>query len=193
MITPEEFRRRWGEEEFVHFPPDVVHRLNIPEEARQFLLQAGLPRQAEPFFVFDVGHNTLPTLPEYLSSYNLPLDYARYRLIAEKQHRWSDEINITHFICLDKQANGQVIWVLNDEDYPASLLNTSLLHLAEMLLIYREHRQWIYSLGTWNPIFNSDEWDQRQLDTASVLRKVDPEALLHEQGWYWIIVDVETT
>ena len=53
-MEPSEFKRQWeiGSDTLIVFPADYVAPAPIPNEAKHFLLAAGLPRDAAPFLSF---------------------------------------------------------------------------------------------------------------------------------------------
>lgn len=64
MISPNEFVEKWKniwEEELIKFSPDTLEGLDIDEEAKRFLIEAGLPDSAAPELNFKAG---LPSICE---------------------------------------------------------------------------------------------------------------------------------
>jgi hypothetical protein len=59
LVDPDVARAGWQDLERFHgvveFTPEVLARLPLPPDQRQYLQQAGLPRSAGPFLGFDVG------------------------------------------------------------------------------------------------------------------------------------------
>jgi hypothetical protein len=47
MMTAEQFIQAWGAEDLVRFPRELVEAIDIPQEAKMFLIEAWLPRWAK--------------------------------------------------------------------------------------------------------------------------------------------------
>ena len=72
MLSPQEFAAAWGLDCYC-FPPDVFQDVDIPESARAFLREAGLPLRAE--VQMDLYTAPLPLVPAFppMPPANLPL------------------------------------------------------------------------------------------------------------------------
>ncbi len=74
MMSPQEFAVAWGENQYI-FPPNVLRDVNIPENAKAFLLEVGLPIQAEvPLGFYVVPLPLVPASP--------PVQAAKYPLLS---------------------------------------------------------------------------------------------------------------
>ena len=79
MLSPKEFVARWGEA-LMRFPNQALESLSLSEEDKDFLAQAGLPRDAAPFLTFEVPKSgQIPTVAE---EWNQPKLFAVYRAIG---------------------------------------------------------------------------------------------------------------
>src|SRR5882724_3740611 len=65
LLTPQEFLARWNNRyDLAMYDPVAVRNLAIPENAKEFLILAGLPMKS----TFDESYNPLPTLEEAFGS-----------------------------------------------------------------------------------------------------------------------------
>jgi hypothetical protein len=186
MISPTEFTQQWGKDGLVSYEASLVNSLNIPDVSRQFLLEAGLPKQSF-ITTFDLGSNTLLPLPEAALRDNwayglrepFPPGYARYRLLGIKSFNVPPDSFDEMFVCLDEQQEGKVVWIYNEPDYHVKLLNNTVPQLAEMLLLIREdfyNRQKL----NWN---NAQEAEQYFINLKRSMLAVDISSLTDDQGW----------
>ena len=126
-----DFVKNWNSqnerEVLLHFPPESLADVKIPVDARNFLLEAGLPDSAAPFLNFEVPKKgSLPTVSQ---EWKLPENYSHFRVIGFNGS--GDPI------CLDENASGAVVYLNHDTRFERILINTSVLHLAESLLAFR--------------------------------------------------------
>lgn len=131
MISAHDFKQRWqagGEDILVPFPATSLEDVRIPENAKAFLIEAGLPADAAPFLSFELPKKgPLPRVPEKL--WHLTPDYARFRIIGSN--------GAGDPICLDEETEGQVIYLNHDNYFERLLINSSVFTLAECLLAFR--------------------------------------------------------
>jgi hypothetical protein len=106
---------------------------DIPASAKQFLLEAGLPKYCEPVVTFSHIGRGLKRVWEVYSPYSWKEEEKQnlkpYFLIGS-----DDEGNP---ICMDESKNGQIV-ILDHDDYfcVRQFVNSSVIHLAECLLVY---------------------------------------------------------
>lgn len=101
MLTPEEFQKRWPEDSpLIRFSENVIRVINIPTQAKQFLIEAGLPEEA----YLGTMCLDLPRLPHSIpGTENLSTAYERYRLIGESGYQMYD--------CIDEMEGGRIVTV----------------------------------------------------------------------------------
>lgn len=130
---PLEFREHWGQhgDNCLAFPPSSLEDVRIPEDARTFLLAAGMPEDAAPFLSFK-SPKTGP-LPTAADEWHLAPDFNRYRVIGFNGS--GDPL------CLDEEDEGAVIYLNHDDHFRRVLINTSVSQLAESLLAFRHFIQ----------------------------------------------------
>jgi len=129
MIDANSFVREWcvGGDTVVRFPDCEVTTLALPDEHRLFLTRAGLPREAAPFLAFGAVKKRflLPVTEVWpLASRRL----GSYRVIGSTGNGDS--------ICVVEDA-GAVVVLDHDREFRETFVNTSVIHLAESLLLFR--------------------------------------------------------
>jgi hypothetical protein len=177
MIKPEDFKRLWQidvKSKLYSFSDDSVGLLNIPFEAKKFLVEAGLPEEAAPLLTFGV----ISKKPLELASdvFGLPKGFSRYYIIGSNGS--GDPI------CIDEANEGAIVLLNHDCKFKSVFVNTSVMQIAESLLAYRDLvNDAIKENGTdayldWNiPICLLEQ-------TKSVIQKIDPVALEKETFWF---------
>lgn len=130
-MQPLDFVRNWNtqneREVLLRFPPESLADVKIPADARSFLLEVGLPKSAAPFLNFEVPQNgSLTTVSQELK---LPETYSHFRVIGFNGS--GDPI------CLDEDASGAAVYLNHDNHFKRVLMNSSILHLARSLLVFR--------------------------------------------------------
>lgn len=130
-MQPLDFVRNWNaqdeRETLLRFPPESLADLKISVDARNFLIEAGLPDSAAPFLSFEVPKDG--SLPRVSQAWQLPETYNPFRVIGFNGS--GDPI------CLDENAFGAVIFLNHDNHFERVLMNSSVLQLAESLLVFR--------------------------------------------------------
>ena len=178
MITPKEFAARWQAEvvealeapdevkdqlredlKLVTPPPERLTALRIPEDARQFLAEAGLPKSCGPFLTFEEVAQGLPRLWEVYS----PGQWTARELVPMEPYLMLGSEGAGDPICLDER-DGRVVLLDHEIHFREvrAFVNCSLPQLAESLLIYE----------TVPAESRSEE-----------LRRIDPPAV--EKGAFW--------
>lgn len=128
MLTPEEFRDRWGGDgELDVFPPGATADLKAPPETKRFLNEVGLPEAASPFLEFQAPEDG--PLPTSAQEWNLGPEFARYREIGFNGS--GDPV------CLDESSDAAVVYLNSDDNFARVFVNSSVPQLAESLLAYR--------------------------------------------------------
>ncbi len=126
-----DFVKNWNAQDerevLLRFPSESLTDLKISVEAQNFLLAAGLPDSAAPFLSFEVPKSgSLPTVSQ---AWQLPETYSHFRVIGFNGS--GDPI------CLDEKAFGAVVFLNHDNNFERVLMNSSVLQLAESLLVFR--------------------------------------------------------
>lgn len=174
MITPTEFATQWGAAELLRYEPAALEGVHIPDISKRFLVEAGLPRQADLELDFDLSPDELPTLPEALEEDNLPATFDRYRPIG---------VDTATTICLDERDNGRIYAVDIDGNIPTRFLNSSVPQLAEFLLVFRN------GAGIKLPTLASEEDLEASAHALEEqFRHIDPAVFSDEDNWWPLIV-----
>jgi hypothetical protein len=130
MLSPDEFVRRWGEDEPLSAAPeDRLHGCSLPPDARRFLAEAGLPKSAAPYLTFSLDSDSGLT-PVHLIWTCLEEGYSRFRMIG--QTGFGDPI------CLDEANESRVVYLNHDDEFNLVSVNSSVAQLAHCLLLFRE-------------------------------------------------------
>lgn len=206
MLTPEEFRQRWNEpgHPLITIPRHVLADISIPEEAKRFLAEAGVPEEEYLGYPVDIN---LPKLPRsgLPGTKNLPVSYERYRVFGDRLYR--------DYACLDEAGQGQIVEIdlktaqmrkgLTEEEmemfYAGTLppfeeneeepiepiitfVNSSIQQLAACWLTAQKHMNVIETKEVWhNPALR-----KKQVDLlAEELRRIDP-AVFTEKLSVWL-------
>lgn len=114
-MKPGEFKRQWevGGDALIVFPADYVASSPIPNEAKQFLSEEGLPRDAAPFLSF--GPTSRP--------------WGLLDCLEIGANGSGDPITI--------MADGTVLYRNHDADFAGCYINRDLATLAASLLRFR--------------------------------------------------------
>lgn len=174
MITPIEFLNQWGAEGLLRYEPAALEGVDIPEVSKRFLVEAGLPRQADLELEFDLSPEELPTLPEALEEENLPAFFDRYRPIG---------VDTATTICLDERDKGRIYAVDIDGAIPTRFMNSSVPQLAEFLLVFRD------GAGVTLPTLASEkELEASAQALEEQFRRIDPAVFSDEDNWWPLIL-----
>jgi hypothetical protein len=144
MIEAAEFAAKWQHEHhldkvddsLVKLEPQAVEDINLPADAKRFLIDAGLPRSAAPFLTFD---DVAQGLRRIWETWGIPDDWG-----ADDRKRLSRYFVIGsdssgNPICIDALDGGQVVLLDHDDSFSTrQFVNSGIPQLAEFLLIYRE-------------------------------------------------------
>ncbi len=170
MITPGEFKARWGNGLVRNTEAALAH-VRIPEASKRFLVEAGLPAEAELGLQFARYEDELPTLLGAFPEDDLPADYARFRPIG---------VDYATIICLDERDGGHLYGVdIEGHGLPTRFVNSSVPQLAEFLLAVRVVPEEGPPMG-----WMEAEADAYTEELAQKFRQVDPEAMSDEKS-YW--------
>ena len=173
MITPEQFSQMWGTG-LIRTEPTAVAGLNIPQAARRFLTEAGLPREAGYDISFDRPEDELPTLPEaFPNGYDFPSEYNCMHPIG---------VDGATLLCLE-EGTGHVYSIdIDGQNIPTRFVNSSLPALAECLLVNR-----VTSPEARTDSGGEDEDEAMRSLVRGLgddMRRIDPEAMRDPDN-YW--------
>lgn len=120
-MDPFDFQRAWqaAGDELIRFPADQLQVPSIPEDTRQFLQLAGLPKEAAPYLSFEPGN----------------LEWLKGSINLDQYFQIGTD-SAGNPLALD--TNG-VVWLINHEmPSQVTLVNSSINALASSLLTYRD-------------------------------------------------------
>jgi len=150
MITPDEFAMRWeqGEQELArmepHYVPSPLSNAEawmlkdkpISAEVKKFLIHAGLPSSAAPFLTFEHVEEGLPPIWNMWGSIG---DWSEGDILRLKRYYLVGQDGNGNAICIDTENKEYVVLLDHEDNFRTSqFVNSSVFHLAECLLSYRE-------------------------------------------------------
>jgi len=137
MLALEQFAAKWGKDDLVPIPTTMLRDLNIPQDDKDFLAQAGLPQAAAiptggagDFALLSVQAGAEPDKP-------------KYPLLSEYEHsyyllgfiRYSPDFGHDTYFCIEKHSGA--IRLIDNEDPSVYFVNSSVSAFAQALLAYR--------------------------------------------------------
>lgn len=131
MIKPQQFKQSWERVEGDHliaFPQHALSDVQLPSDARAFLIEAGLPVDAAPCLNFESPASG--TLTRVSVVWHQPPTFDRYRIIGSNGS--GDPI------CIDDEVSGQVVYLNHDNCFQRVLMASSVIALAECLVQFRD-------------------------------------------------------
>lgn len=171
MITPSEFMAQWGDDDLIRNTSAALMGVQIPQESKRFLVEAGLPAHADFGLQFERFTDEMPTLPEaFPNGYAFPPAYHSYRPIG---------VDYATILCLSEQDGGRIYSIDIDGHLPTRLVNSGVPHLAEFLLAFRRDAVWAQAARP-----TEEELMASTHKLRDELRQRDPEAMQNEQS-YW--------
>lgn len=148
--VPVELREELGLERFVQFDPEVVSALNLPPQDAAILIDVGLPESASPWLTFRMD-------PKRQLQ---PIDGFPH-MLAIGSNAYGD------YVCLDRSANGEVVYINHDNLNARVFINSSVATLAESLCLYLTHRH-----------------QGEPHDLLAAIDSIDPAAMVRDTFWY---------
>ncbi len=171
MISPGKFISEWGTGELVRNSPKAFDNTHIPTASRDFLVKAGLPKNAILQLNFDRPEDELPRLWDaFHDQYDLPPDYNRYLAIG---------VGYVPIICLDESEEGNIYAIDVAGHHPSSFMNSSVPQLAETLLAWRASTEWAEQNEP-----NDEESAQYAQHLEQTLQRIDFRAM-EDKNSYW--------
>jgi hypothetical protein len=131
-----EFKNKWNltENNLRSISLLTLDAFNLTDDVKKFLNEAGLPEDAAPFlgFVGDVNLNDKYGSISFLTDWFnfLEAEYRKYVIIGSDG---SGDI-----IALDSENNCTVEWLDHEDYFSSRFMNSSIIQLANSLLVYRE-------------------------------------------------------
>lgn len=192
MLSPQEFAAAWGEDRY-RFPPDILGGIDIPEAAKAFLVEAGLPLRAEvqeDLFAVPLPPalssatsevNKLPLLSRYQSS---PFRLLAFVLDEDRSNHWLGAESCGYGVYYAVEESTGCLYRVGPgaEAEATRFVNSSLAQFAEFLLCYRDFL-------TRLRLDQSPDHTQYEVLFASLKqkwRRMDPEALTDPDN-YWVM------
>ena len=169
MITPQQFKQSWELQEHEHlvsFPQSSISDVQLPADARAFLVEVGLPEDAAPFLSFSPPKSG--TLPRVSVVWHQPSEFDRYRMIGSNGS--GDPV------CLDEKAGGQVVYLNHDNLFQRVLMASSVITLAASLL---QVRDFVAESGGFSAMMAAGSFEP----LVARLRSIDPAVC--GEGGYW--------
>jgi hypothetical protein len=181
LLTPDEFVHAWGSDGLIGLPEQTI-AAPIPEDARMFLVKAGLPRH------ITFAHKSLPSEMSFVRLSDglqnviavqtvgpaFPSGWSVYWIMGEESFD-----NGSAWFCIH-QDSGHVVRMDIELDNPISLVNTSVAHLATAILLSCSWSQESARQGQWSAMVD-------QLGDS--LRRSDPGALRSKDTFWNGILD----
>ena len=164
MVSPKEFWEFWGDD-LVRAQPQALQGVSLPAQTKEFLLQVGLPRQADLLLSFQLDLDELPQVGAPSEVFRIGTDGGTS-------------------ICIDVSQGSCIVSIDPDNQLPTRFVNSGVSQLAECLMIYRN------SIGG---LSRKDLSDDEALNLISKLSKeieaADPEALQGDDNWWSAIIE----
>ncbi len=171
MISPNEFVKQWKSiwvEEPIKFSADTLEDLEIDKEAKKFLMEAGLPDSAAPSLSFSVG------MPSICEKYGMEEEYSSYKYIGSTG--WGDPI------CL-YEDDGSIVYLDHEENLEyQTFINSSILQLAESLLVYAQLIQETQKENGDDAFLDNNIPERLKKWIFEELKRIDPPAV--EDGFW---------
>ena len=177
MISPSDFRKRWGEDDdaepLVIFPAAILAGVSVPDVSTAFLTNAGLPESAAPFLNFQLPKTA--TLQSVSELWQRGSEFGCYRVIGSNG---SDDP-----VCLDESRDGQIVYLNHDNDFQRVLINSTVPQLAESLLSYEHLVSETQSRNGEDAYLDGDVPDDLQQWLTDELHRIDAIALGANGFW----------
>lgn len=161
-MLDEEIIRFWGEDSLVRWPPDLLDKTDLPEEAKGFLARVGLPRGADWTARFDL------TVDEMRRSVANP----RYVVVG---------YDTSFPFCLDPHRGGCVVCIgAGDKEQS---VNSDVRTFGECLLLFQRYRLAVRTMD------REDEIRRVILETEVAMRASDPTAFSDPENCWARVVE----
>jgi hypothetical protein len=176
-VTPEEFARVWGADALVRMPSSLA-TAPIPSDARNFLVQFGLPALIRYFGGSTDGKITFcrlesgisPALSEKTVGPPLPSDWSVYWVLGDEFF-----CNGAAWWCIHEKT-GQVDRIDIELDPPIEFANSSVVHFASAILAA--------SLWSDSCSRSADEWPSEVDRFKRELAALDPASMGSDRNFW---------
>jgi len=178
-MTSDEFKTQWEREKtsrLVRYPRSIVLELAIPEEAKSFLTEIGLPDSAAPFL--DFGGSTCISIPTVTEVWKA--GERRYRIIGS--NGYGDPV------CVDTESAGRVFYLLHDDGLAPRFMNSSIPQLAYSLLAFRQVVSDANAIGGKNAYLEGCIPSEVVDRFITQMETIDPPAISSDHFWFHSIV-----
>ena len=171
MISHEDLARWWGKENLCRLSAEALDAIDLPERAKAALSEMGLPCNAAPLFVADLGwHGGVPTMIE------APSRRGRWYRIG-----WDTDPAIGPAIGVEAES-GEVLSISPDGQYQDRFVNSSLDAFITFLYLVSRARATF-------PNRSDEVVDAETASLEHELRRLDPKALAHPDNWWSAILE----
>lgn len=190
MLSTQEFADAWEEDRFL-FPPDLLRDIDIPDDAKAFLVEVGLPGQAEMEGKYVIPLPVVPACP--------PVQAAKYLLMAPVPPSPHRPVPLRLIACLQYESDHEywgfdVYYAIEETSghvhclrHPADageeinqFVNVSVAQFAECLFAFR------LFMSHFRPTYPEDgEVDLLLTSLGQRWQEIDPVALADPEG-YWV-------
>lgn len=179
VVTRAELLEGWSDDEIVTVAPELTVDLQVPQEARRFLGEVGLPR-AFPYYFTTVGHHNQDPAVDVPDGVSLIGPY-RWREV-ELLRLGSD---YGGYVCLEG-GSGNVIHLPHEPPNATepAFVNSSVEAYVAFLLRIR-----LRQLAGGLDEVGDEELEARARVFHAALRELDPPALADEEAYWSVVVE----
>ncbi len=181
IMTPKEFKNTWGSDNgFSRLFPIKLSQLELMDlnkTTTDFFNESGLPDSAAPFLSFiDDSKDIFKGINRLTNQYDfLDERFSKYIVIGSDGN--GDPVVI------NKQINCQIECLNHENGFECRFMNSSVLHLAEFLIIYRDFVQIVQLENGEEAIMNSTFSDKNFDDLKRTMAFCDEQALFPNSFW----------
>jgi hypothetical protein len=162
-MTRDEMKRFWGSGNLIRWPRQVLESTHLPEDAKSFLAEVGLPLNVDWTMRFN-------------------LDTRQVFRTGKNHTHCIIGFDDTVPICLREDRGGIVVWA--EEGGPERFANSSVMALGEFLVLYQTYRT--ADLG---PAESEDDLTALIDHTEEIMRSKDPRSLAGPENVWSVIVE----
>lgn len=177
-MTPEEFKIIWTKNGDATSPinPIQLKELKLTKNTVDFLTISGLPEEASPFltFVKESGdeYETITLLTEQYDF--LESEFDKFIVIGSDGN--GDVITV------NTKKNDQIEWLDHEDYFSSRFMNSSIIHLADFLKIYRDFNEIILTENGEDAVMDCNFTDEQFEILKQKMMKADPKAI--ENGFW---------
>lgn len=178
-MTPEKFKRKWTATGDVLSPiaGERLKELDLKEDTKAFLINAGLPIDAAPFLSFATDTDDLIYgINKLVRQYDfLEPEFEKYVVIGSCSD--GDPIAI------NTENNYQVEWLDHDDYFSSQFFNSSIEAMAVCLLAYREFVETVQQENGEDAFLDANFTDEQFDILIQKIREADGRAVSEEGFW----------